>query len=158
MEPLKPHAAGSPAAAAARRVRARRQDVVLERVVQGPGLAAVGRARARGADRVHHALHGVAPLVAAGHGDAAQVALAGVPELVGAWRAQHMAPGALYVQRETCGSWCTWKMKESTAAECVPGRWVASAGGSRHRTRGHPRPPPSDQGPTTTTTPLSPTV
>jgi hypothetical protein len=48
---------------------------VVVAAVDGRGGAAVARVRARSADVVHHALHGMAPAVAAGvQGDAADVA------------------------------------------------------------------------------------
>jgi hypothetical protein len=77
-------------------------EVLVAAVVNGCGGATVARVRARAADRVHHALHGVAPAVAAGaQGDAADVAVAvavagGGLELVTAWRAHHVPHDALH--------------------------------------------------------------
>jgi hypothetical protein len=60
-------------------------------------VTAIGHVWTRAADDgVHHALQGVAPLVAAGHGDTTQVTLAGILELRGARRAQRMSHGALH--------------------------------------------------------------
>jgi len=62
------------------------QDVLLTGMVHEPCVVtAIGHVWTRAADDgVHHALQGVAPLVAAGHGDTTQVTLAGILELLGA--------------------------------------------------------------------------
>ncbi|KAF8725908.1 hypothetical protein HU200_020476 [Digitaria exilis] len=87
------------AGAVARRVRAG-PDVLVAAVVWRRLRAAVGRVRARGAEGVHQALHAVAPAVAAGHGDAADVALADALELVVARQAEHVPHVALRVTNE----------------------------------------------------------
>lgn len=83
------------AGAVARRVQAR-QEVLLAAVVHRRLRAAVVRVRAWATRELHHGLHGVAPAVAAGQGDAAEVTLVGGPELVTAGRAHHVPHLALH--------------------------------------------------------------
>ncbi|TVU17717.1 hypothetical protein EJB05_33768, partial [Eragrostis curvula] len=77
------------------RVRTR-LAVALLVTVGRHGSAAIGGIRARDADGLHQALHRVAPSVATGDVDAAQVALAGAHELVVARRAHNMSNIALH--------------------------------------------------------------
>lgn len=90
-----PNEGASLARTVARHVRAC-QDVLLAAVVCRRRHAAVGGVRAWATHELHHGLHGVAPAVAASHGDAAEVALAGGPELVTAGRAHHVPHVALH--------------------------------------------------------------
>jgi len=75
-----------------------RPGVAVAVMVRHPLGAAVGGVRARDADRVHHLLHGVAPEVAAGDRDAADMAVGRLPELVVARRAHHVTHRALHMQ------------------------------------------------------------
>jgi hypothetical protein len=93
------------------------QEVLLAGVIHRRCIAAVGRVRTWAVDGIHHVLHGVAPLVAAGHGDTTQVALAGILELLGARRAQHMPHAALHKVISKCVTVSRGKQRRTTHLE-----------------------------------------